>query len=102
MTFGHGIDGSEPLRARPISTPAGAYEDRRGVRPWRLGPATLACPQCDVPLALGGRAVKFTERLDCPFCRHAAPLRDFLSLAAPARPTRVEVRMIPRAGRASR
>jgi hypothetical protein len=95
--FERGIDGSEPLRARPISAPAGAYEDRRASRDWRLATATLACPQCDVPLALGGRRVTFSEDLDCPFCRHAAPLRDFLSLAAPSRPNRVEVRMFPRA-----
>jgi len=97
MAFGRGIDGSEPLRARPISAQPGAYEDRRDARFWRLATGTLACPRCDVPLALGGRAVKFSEDLDCPFCRHAAPLRDFLSLAAPTRPNRVEVRMIPRA-----
>ena len=38
-----------------------------------------------------------TQGLDCPFCRHAAPLRDFLSLATPTRPARVEVRMRARA-----
>jgi hypothetical protein len=27
----------------------------------------------------------------CPFCDHGAPLRDFLSLAAPARAPRVHV-----------
>jgi len=79
------------MRAQPIEARAGAYEDRRVVRAFRLE-ATLACPRCDAPVALGGRAVKFSEPLDCPFCRHPAPLRDFLSLATPTRPARVEIR----------
>lgn len=100
MAFQRGIDGSEPLRAQPIEARAGAYEDRRAVRAFRLQ-ATLACPRCDAPVALGGRSVKFSERLDCPFCYHPAPLRDFLSLATPTRPARVEVRasVRPRAAR---
>ena len=93
MTFQRGIDGSEPVRPQPITAWAHVHEERRTSRTWRLGSGTLACPCCDAPVGLGGRAVPLTEQLDCPFCRHAAPLRDFLSLAAPARPTRVEVRM---------
>ncbi len=96
MAFARGIDGSDPARPQPVSARSGAYEPREASRRWRLGPATLACPACDAPVSLGGRAVKLTVRLDCPFCRHAAPLRDFLSLASPARPARVAVRMIPR------
>lgn len=90
------MDGSEPLRAQPVAAPAGAHEERRAARPWRLGPATLACPCCDAPVSLGGRSLKLSVALDCPFCRHVAPVRDFLSLAAPARPARVEIRMIRR------
>ena len=41
--------------------------------------------------------MSLTENLDCPFCRHTAAARDFLSLAAPSRPARVEVRVRPRA-----
>ncbi len=96
MTLQRGIDGSDPVRAQPLVACAGAHEDRHAARPWRLGPATLACPCCDAPVALGGRAMKLPANLDCPFCRHIAPVRDFLSLATPARPARVEVRMIPR------
>jgi hypothetical protein len=91
MPFQRGTDGTEPTRAQPIEARAGAYEKRRATRGLRLA-ATLACPRCDAPVALGGRVVKFSERLDCPFCRHPAPLRDFLSLALPTRPARVEVR----------
>ena len=97
MAFQRGIDGSDPLRAQPINARTEWVEERHAARPWRLGPATLACPTCDAPVALAGRAVKFSERLSCPFCSHTAPLRDFLSLAVPARPARVEIRMIPRA-----
>jgi len=97
MAFHGGIDGSDPVRAQPISARAGAHEDRDASHAWRLGAATLACPRCDAPVALGGRVVPLTEHLDCPFCRHAAPVRDFLSLATPTRPARVEVRMRTRA-----
>ena len=37
--------------------------------------------------------------LRCPYCLHAAPLRDFLTLGEPTRPARVEVRVVlPGAG----
>jgi hypothetical protein len=99
MTFHRGIDGSEPLRAQPVSRLAGAREDRYATLPWVLGTGTLACPRCDAPVALGGRAFALTAALSCPFCRHGAALRDFLSLAEPARPARVEIRMLPRVRR---
>jgi hypothetical protein len=35
------------------------------------------------------------DALDCPFCAHGGRVRDFLSLAAPTRPARVEVRVRP-------
>jgi hypothetical protein len=34
--------------------------------------------------------------VSCPYCAHAAPLRDFLSLAEPHRPARVDVRVVVR------
>lgn len=102
MTFQRGSDGSDPMRAQPIAARAGAHEDRHASRSWRLAAGTLACPRCDAPVALGGSAVSLAHELDCPFCRHAGAVRDFLSLAAPARPARVVVRMIPRARAARR
>ncbi|HWC25494.1 MAG TPA: hypothetical protein VG474_02820 [Solirubrobacteraceae bacterium] len=102
MTFQRGIDGSEPVRARPTSARAGAHEDAEAARAFRVASGTLACPLCDAPVALAGRAVPFSEDLDCPFCGHAAAVRDFLSLAAPARPARVEVRAVARAPRLRR
>ena len=42
-----------------------------------------------------------TGTLACPVCRHGGRVRDFLSLAAPARPARVAVRVVPRLRAAS-
>ena len=96
MAFQRGIDGPDPPRARPVSALPGAYEDRHSSRAWQLA-ATLACPRCDAPVALGGYSVTLTQDLGCPFCHHCAAARDFLSLAAPTRPTHVAVRMFRRA-----
>jgi hypothetical protein len=95
VAFQRGIDGSEPLRSQAINEQAGVHEERKSSRAWRLGTGTLACPRCDAPVGLGGRVVTPTNELDCPFCRHAAPVRDFLSLATPSRPARVWVRVVP-------
>ncbi|HWI06164.1 MAG TPA: hypothetical protein VNT54_01455 [Solirubrobacteraceae bacterium] len=96
MAFHRGIDGAEPLRAQPISDVAGVHEDRHASRAWRLTGGTLACPRCDAPVSLRGRALPLTHALHCPFCRHGGVLRDFLSLAAPSRPAHVAIRMLPR------
>jgi hypothetical protein len=34
------------------------------------------------------------DALACPFCAHGGAVRDFLSLSAPQRPARVEVRVL--------
>ncbi|HEV2786557.1 MAG TPA: hypothetical protein VGV67_09235 [Solirubrobacteraceae bacterium] len=99
MALHRGIDGSEPLRAQPVSEPAGTHEHRHTSRPWQLTGGTLACPRCDAPVSLGGRALPLTHALHCPFCRHSGALRDFLSLATPSRPAHVAIRMLPRARR---
>jgi hypothetical protein len=90
VAFHRGIDGSDPVRA-------GALEERRVARSGRLATGTLACPRCDVPVAVGVGPLSPADLLDCPFCRHTAPVREFLSLATPSRPARVEVRVIRRA-----
>lgn len=102
VTFQRGIDGSDPMRAQPISARAGAREERDAEDSWLLGTGTLACPRCDAPVGLGGRAVSLAHDLDCPFCRHTSVVRDFLSLAAPARPARVQVRVHQRVRAARR
>jgi hypothetical protein len=74
----------------------GWHEERRSLRTRGLGTGTLACPRCDAPVILpAGRAAP-ADPLACPFCRHAAAVRDFLSLEAPSRPARVVVRVVPR------
>jgi hypothetical protein len=71
-------------------------EERRAERETRLAEGSLACPRCDAPVLLGGVAVSPVHALACPFCDHAGPLRDFLSLARPTRPARVIVRVTRR------
>jgi hypothetical protein len=91
MAFQGRADGSDPVRSEPVGGVAGAHEHRPATR-GRLGTGTLACPRCDAPVALSG-PVAPTAALDCPYCRHRAVVRDFLSLARPTRPARVIVRV---------
>lgn len=92
-----GIDGSEPLRPEPITRVGGPQEERRVTR-GILGIGTLACPSCDAPV-VPARALSPAESIACPYCARSGPVREFLSLAAPARPTRVEVRIVDRVPR---
>lgn len=94
--FQRGFDGSDPIRPDL----SGTQEERRIAPAGRLGTGTLACPHCDAPVALAAGPAAPADPLGCPFCGHAAALRDFLSLAAPSRPARVEVRVIERPRRA--
>jgi hypothetical protein len=74
---------------------AGTHEEERRVtRSRRLGSGTLACGRCDAPVALAAGPVSPSDSLSCPFCLHNAPVHEFLSLAVPTRPTRVEVRVV--------
>jgi hypothetical protein len=84
-----------------VGSSADAYEYRHAARTGRLGTGTLACPRCDAPVALATLRMAPADPLGCPFCGHAAAVRDFLSLAPPARPARVDVRVVPRARRAA-
>jgi len=70
-------------------------EVKRPGRSGRIASGTLACPDCDAPVLPEG-AVSPADALSCPFCGHDGPVRDFLSLAGPLRPTRVEVRVVAR------
>jgi hypothetical protein len=67
-------------------------KERRTADATRLGSGTLACPRCDAPVALAG-PVAPADALVCPYCAHYGAVRDFLSLAPPSRPARVEVRV---------
>jgi hypothetical protein len=93
MAFQRGIDGPEPLRPEPVARLAGAQEERRDARTWRLAEGTLACPACDAPVALTAGPVAPAAPLACPVCAHGGAVRDFLSLAPPTRPARVQVRL---------
>ena len=68
---------------------AGMHEERHAERSV-LATGTLACPACDAPVALPGPRTP-VDALGCPVCDHAGTVREFLSLAAPARPARVQV-----------
>lgn len=68
-------------------------QERRATRSNRLGEATIACARCDAPVAIGSDPLTLIDSLACPFCGRIGPVRDFLSLAAPTRPTRVVVRL---------
>ena len=82
-----GSEGPERLSER-----VERLERRRAAPAGRLGVGTLACPHCDAPVMPEG-AVAPADTLACPFCAHAGAVRDFLLLAAPSRPARVEVRV---------
>jgi hypothetical protein len=92
MAFQRGVDGSDPLRAGT----GGVQEERRLARSSVLAVGTLACPRCDAPVAPAG-PLSPADPIGCPYCGHAAAVRDFLSLAPPSRPARVEVRVVARA-----
>lgn len=70
---------------------AGTAEERKATRTSVVASGTLACPQCDAPVSPGGRALAPAEPMRCPVCDHPGAVRDFLSLATPARPARVRV-----------
>ena len=89
--FQRGIDGAEPIRPGRSET----QEEQRVGRSARLGMGTLACPECDAPVAPAGPMAP-ADAIGCPFCDHAAAVRDFLSLASPTRPAHVDVRVVRR------
>jgi hypothetical protein len=66
-------------------------EKRPTTRPFHLATGSLACPECDAPVMLMTQRARPADALECPFCDHAAALRDFLSLAQPPRAPRVHV-----------
>jgi hypothetical protein len=73
------------------------FEELRPSPQRHVATGSLACPRCDAPVHLAGPTGPAAP-LGCPFCDHAAPLRDFLSLGEPTRPARVRVRISPRSG----
>lgn len=96
MTISRGMDGSEPVRPERIERVAGVQEERRVARSWRMASGTLACPACDAPVVPAPGRSSPADPLACPFCGHAAAVRDFLSLETPSRPARVGVYVVQR------
>jgi hypothetical protein len=88
-----GIEGTGPLRAEPVGRIV--HEERRRARSSHVASGTLACPECDAPVA-PARPMSPMDAIGCPFCEHAAAVRDFLSLASPTRPAHVDVRVVRR------
>jgi hypothetical protein len=89
----HDLEGGRPGRAQPAERVGGGRQPRRAETSWELATGTLACPSCDAPVLPGPGAATPPDPTSCGFCSHAGPLRDFLSLGEPARPTRVVVRV---------
>jgi hypothetical protein len=83
----------EPVDPEPVGAQPGHHEFRRSAAR-RLGTGTLACPVCDAPAAPPVGVLAPSDPLGCGFCSHSGAVRDFLSLAEPSRPTRVEVRVV--------
>jgi hypothetical protein len=82
---------TDPRQARPATARVGQHDERRAARPWHLAAGSLACPDCDAPVTIAAAPAGPADALTCPFCDRAGALREFLSLAAPARATRVQV-----------
>jgi hypothetical protein len=97
MALQRGIDGSEPVRPEPVGRLGGTQEERRVGRSSVLAVGTLACPACDAPVFAADRPLSPADAISCPYCARTGRVRDFLSLSSPARPARVEVRVVRRA-----
>jgi hypothetical protein len=79
--------------AQPLERFAGRHELRPSRDTWKLATGTLACPSCDIPVLPEPNGMSPSEPMACAYCGHDAPVRDFLSLTEPTRPTRVAVRV---------
>jgi hypothetical protein len=66
-----------PERDERLSAAAGRVELRPAERAAWLGTRSLACPACDMPIALTS-PVGFSDEIACAFCETAAPTREFL------------------------
>ncbi|HWE33428.1 MAG TPA: hypothetical protein VG410_08090 [Solirubrobacteraceae bacterium] len=81
--------GGEDRGRRDLPT----HEELRKADNTQVALGTLACSECDAPVAIGDASLSPADLLMCPYCLHQGPVREFLSLEPPTRPTRVIVRM---------
>ena len=86
MAFFRWTEGADPVR----SDANWRQQEIRRSPSTRLASGTLACPECDAPVSPTGRMTP-ADAIGCPYCGHAGVVREFLSLAPPARPARVDV-----------
>jgi hypothetical protein len=92
VSFFRGIDGTDG-NIEPVGRMRGTEEIREAARSTVMATGTLACPSCDAPVAPAG-PLSPADRISCPYCRLTGAVRQFLSLAAPSRPARVQVRVV--------
>jgi hypothetical protein len=87
---------SDPRSVEPVSGVSGGVQEHIRTETRRvLAHGTLACPECDAPVAPSG-PVTPASHMACPYCFHHGAARDFLSLESPTRPAHVELRVVPR------
>ncbi|MDP9187620.1 MAG: hypothetical protein M3O25_00035 [Actinomycetota bacterium] len=67
----------DPEREQRLRAAASRVEIRPARRRLPLAVRSLACPECEMPLRIGG-PVSFSELIACGFCEAVAPGRDFL------------------------
>ena len=78
---------------REFDRVAGLREIREADASMQMAVGTLACPDCDAPVSLGGRPMSPADPLWCGFCGREGRVRDFLSLGDPTRATHVVLRV---------
>ena len=67
----------DPERDERLRAAAARVELRPAERAAWLGVRSLACPECDVPIALSG-PVGLSDVIACAFCETTAPTREFV------------------------
>jgi hypothetical protein len=68
---------ADPERDERLRAAAARVELRPAQRAAWLGVRSLACPSCDMPIAIAG-PVGFSDMIACAFCETTAPTRDFI------------------------
>ncbi len=66
-----------PEREERLSAKAGRVELRPAEKAAWLGTRSLACPACDMPIAITA-PVGFSDEIACAFCETTAPTREFI------------------------
>ena len=67
----------DPEREERLRAATARVEIRPAERAAWLGMKSLACPECDMPLALTG-PVSFSDEIACAFCETTGPTRAFI------------------------